>query len=625
MVVSRVVAILGGAAVAFGLALPALPAYAAGPTDVYVEMPANGGDDAHDCSLANPCATVGAGIAAVASEGTVHIGAGTFDGELRPGAAHKSVTLAGAGSSGGASGTLLTADSSADGFVLEVGEETTTLTGLRIRGGSFIDALVDGTGALVANHVVLDHAGCNLVVEPGATASLTDSTVQEGGSPGCSTPTPSAVIAISGGSVALVRTHLLDAAVNVSGVEMTGGTFTADQSTFDDSAHDVVQNDSSGLKVIGGTATVTRSSFHGWGFQGVRVAGGAAVLADDTFQGNLVGVNVETGTATVVRSTFQDELASVQGTVSVVGSVLGSLIGGPPLTGIQECNGTITDLGYNLATDASCGFSGTSRQNVTGLDLDSGLADRGGPVPTVALLNPSVAVDAIPGGATYGASATPLCPASGSTDLRGVPRPAGGACDAGSYEMAGTTTTLTAPTTAKPHADVDLGSTVVEPQVIAGLESPSGHVTFSSGGQTLCTAPVQPDGTAGCTTSGLAAGSHPVTAAFTPATGSTLHASLSATRTIRVGTKPAFTSAGHTTFVVGTSRTFTVHASGAPGVRITLVKGRLPAGLTFHAGKGTATVSGKAKRSGTGRHRVTLRATNLLGNARQVLTIVVTR
>ena len=483
--------------------------------------------------------------------------------------------------------------------------------------------LVDGAGTVTADHVVLDQSGCNLVVESGS-ATLTDSVVQDGGQPGCVTPTPIGEIAMSGGSVSLVRTRLLDASSQVSGVKMSGGTFTADQSFFDDSAHDVTTNNSRGVEVAGGSATLTRSTFHGWGFQAVDAEGGTVFVGDSTFQGNLVGVNGGSGSVTVVRSTFHQELASLQGTVSVAGSVLGSMLGGAPLPGIQECNGTITDLGYNLSSDGTCGFTGTSQDDVPDLDLDTVLTDRGGPVPTVAILNVSPAVDYIPAGATDGPSGTPLC--AGTTDLRGVPRSQAGACDAGSMEMVATATGLAAPTTAKPHAEVTLDATVAVPDVgVSGLEAPAGTVTFRSGTTVLCQDVALVTGKARCVTTALAAGSRPFTATFAPGDGSTLHASVSATRTVKVGTVPVFTSKSRATFVVGTSHTFRVRASGSPARRITLVKGRLPAGLSFKAGRGTATISGRAKASAVGTHSVTLRATNLRGTVRQVLKIVVSR
>ncbi|MFZ2014404.1 MAG: hypothetical protein WAV00_11320 [Nocardioides sp.] len=111
------------------LALPVTPAYAA-PTAVYVD---SGGDDAHDCSQASPCLTVARGIEAVADGGTVSVGAGTFDGELRPGMLGKSVSMVGSGS--GSGGTKLTVDSSHDGFVLEVGSGTTSLSDLSMMAG----------------------------------------------------------------------------------------------------------------------------------------------------------------------------------------------------------------------------------------------------------------------------------------------------------------------------------------------------------------------------------------------------------------------------------------------------------------------------------------------------------
>ncbi|MFZ2014405.1 MAG: choice-of-anchor Q domain-containing protein [Nocardioides sp.] len=481
---------------------------------------------------------------------------------------------------------------------------------------------VDGSGSLTGDHVVLGHSGCNLLVESGS-ATLTDSTVQDGGQ-GCpSIDIPAAQISLTGGSASLVRTQVRNAVPMSSGVSVAGGaTFSADQSFFDDSAQDPETNDSAGVRVTDGTATITRSVLHGWGYSGVNTKGGSAVVSDSTFQDNVVGAGEDSGSLTVVRSTFEHEMASLQGDVSVAGSVLGSVLGTPAI-GIKECNATVTDLGYNRSSDGTCGFTGTSRDDVPDLGLGSGLADWGGPVPTVATTWPSPAVDFIPSGATYGPSATPLC---AGTDLRGVPRPQAGGCDAGSMELVATATGLKAPTTARPHASVTLDATVAVPEVgVSGIEAAVGAVTFRSGTTVLCHDVALSAGAARCVTTALGAGSRPVRATFTPVDGSALHASVSATRTIKVGTMPAFTSRGRSSFVVGTSQTFRVRASGSPGPRITLVKGRLPTGLSFKAGTGTATIAGKAKASAVGTHSVTVQATNLRGTVRQVLRIVVTR
>src|SRR5262249_14857246 len=148
------------------------------------------------------------------------------------------------------------------------------------------------------------------------------------------------------------------------------------------------------------------------------------------------------------------------------------------------------------SSDASCGFTeATSHESLSAADLglDEGVADRGGPVPTVATLWPSKAVDSIPAGTTYGPDETSLCPATVSTDLtdlRGVPRPQGGACDAGSMELVATSTTLQTPATTRPHAATALIATVTVPDVgVGGVDGggpATGTVTFLAGSSVLC-------------------------------------------------------------------------------------------------------------------------------------------
>jgi hypothetical protein len=191
-------------------------------------------------------------------------------------------------------------------------------------------------------------------------------------------------------------------------------------------------------------------------------------------------------------------------------------------------------------------------------------------------------------------------------------------------ELARTVTVLAAPATAKPHADVLLDATVGVPDVgVPGIEGAAGTVTFRSGTSVLCQDVPVHLAEATCSTSALGGGAHTLRATFTPDAIGTLHGS-TVTRTIIVGTKPTFTSTSKATFVVGKSWTFRVRASGRPASRITLVKGKLPAGLSFHAGRGSATISGRARASAVGSRTVTVQAANVRGTARQVLRIVVT-
>jgi chitodextrinase len=107
------------------------------------------------------------------------------------------------------------------------------------------------------------------------------------------------------------------------------------------------------------------------------------------------------------------------------------------LTG-TNCGGLapITDLGYNIDTGSSCGFTATNHSLPnTQPELDA-LAWNGGSTQTMALPAGSPAIDAIP-------SATPGC--TGSTDQRGITRPQGKRCDIGAYEVVVTTGDTTPP------------------------------------------------------------------------------------------------------------------------------------------------------------------------------------
>jgi hypothetical protein len=91
----------------------------------------------------------------------------------------------------------------------------------------------------------------------------------------------------------------------------------------------------------------------------------------------------------------------------------------------------ITDLGYNISDDDSCGFSATSSLNSTDPQLGA-LINNGGPTFTVALLSGSPAIDAIPLDSCLDQMGNQL-----TTDQRGFPRPDAveGVCDIGAYEF----------------------------------------------------------------------------------------------------------------------------------------------------------------------------------------------
>ncbi len=198
----------------------------------------------------------------------------------------------------------------------------------------------------------------------------------------------------------------------------------------------------------GATLTVTNSTFLGASVRsdggGIWNAGGATV-SNSTFSGNGApnadggGIFNDAGTLSVTNSTFSGDnahkgggggIANGGGTATVANSIFAKSSSG------GDCFGTITDGGYNISDDATCGFAVITAANgdkigdgVTDAHLALGtLANNGGPTKTIALEAGSYAIDAIP---------IADCPLA--TDQRGAPRPdpaspAETACDIGAFE-----------------------------------------------------------------------------------------------------------------------------------------------------------------------------------------------
>ena len=155
----------------------------------------------------------------------------------------------------------------------------------------------------------------------------------------------------------------------------------------------------------------------------------------------------DTGTLTTTNTTFSGNEAGIGAVISIL-----SVFMHPAVTSMRStilanskggggnCDtsfGTVTDDGYNISDDNSCGFSGTSVNHSTTLHLDpAGLANNGGPTQTIALEPNSQAIDFIPvADCTDQSSPTPL---PVTTDQRGYPRPDPGNpdfCDAGAFEL----------------------------------------------------------------------------------------------------------------------------------------------------------------------------------------------
>ncbi len=182
-----------------------------------------------------------------------------------------------------------------------------------------------------------------------------------------------------------------------------------------------------------GTASISNSTFSDNSASGGGgiVNSGTLSISNSTFSGNSTniggGIENNGGTVSISNSTFSGNFAIAGGgiytsrAVNIGGSIVADNTGG-------DCYGPLTDQGYNLSSDSSCGFTGTGSLQNTDPKLDpNGLLNNGGPTQTIALEPDSPAVDHIPVDSS--------CPASGTTDQRGVSRPQGPACDIGAFEM----------------------------------------------------------------------------------------------------------------------------------------------------------------------------------------------
>jgi hypothetical protein len=215
------------------------------------------------------------------------------------------------------------------------------------------------------------------------------------------------------------------------------GTLTVTNSRFSENS---VDGDGGGIENTG-TLTVINTIFSDnsvGGFGGAIGNNGTLTVTNSTFShnsGGSSGAIGNDGTLTVTNSTLSgNDGAGIDnsGSASFKSTILaGNTIGYP--SGPANCSGTITDAGYDISDDATCGFNATGSRNSTNPLLDpAGLQNNGGPTKTIALDSESPAIDAIPI-----ANCTDQVSNRIITDQRGALRPDVGEvyCDIGAYEF----------------------------------------------------------------------------------------------------------------------------------------------------------------------------------------------
>ena len=185
-----------------------------------------------------------------------------------------------------------------------------------------------------------------------------------------------------------------------------------------------------------GTMTLTRTTVSGNSTigrgGGIYGADPTITLKNSTVSGNIAlnggGIFNRFGTVNLISSTLTDNTATDNGggvwnfggTTSLRNTIVS---GNTAATPSDDCAGSITSLGHNLAGDASCALLSAGDLNSTN-PLLGPLSDNGGPTMTHALLSGSPAINAVP-----------VASCTVSTDQRGVPRPQGADCDIGSFEV----------------------------------------------------------------------------------------------------------------------------------------------------------------------------------------------
>ena len=195
----------------------------------------------------------------------------------------------------------------------------------------------------------------------------------------------------------------------------------------------VFQVDSSGKLTLDNLTVTNGSASVGGGIHNAGTLTVSNSTIADHLANNAGGIqNDPTGTMTVSNSTIADNTVyiGISGIINYGPATLKNTIVANTILDDSflpgECGGTggvpITDGGYNLDSDGTCGFA-TENNSLSGVDPMLGpLADNGGPTWTHALLEGSPAIDK---GDSFGAIA----------DQRGISRPLGAASDIGAFEF----------------------------------------------------------------------------------------------------------------------------------------------------------------------------------------------
>jgi len=432
-------ALFGGIGLASGIAVT--PASAADPQTRFVST--TGSDTDNDCTDGtHPCETIQYAVNQADAGDTVSIAAGTYAQSVRT---RVSLTFVGAGTTGANDTRITGANTDDAGPSIHVdGTDTetapvVTIKDLDVSGNSHDDGIYAAGAQLTVTDSVVSHnddVGIDLDSGEGAdtSAHVVDTTISGNGDAGIEVDGGSASVRgatidrnADGGVVVEddghvdITTTTLDGNVGV-GLVLDGGTTSGSlvSSTVSNTSPLDSESEPYGAGVLvfpNGDVTIENSTLDGNTGQGLALLGGSATVKSSTVAGTKPAANASDLPSGGLVSAVPDHPA---GTLTATSTVV---------AGSKACVGTVHDDGYNLASDATCGFSASGSVN-SGTTKLGPLADHGGATRTVLPAKDSDAIDAIPTG-----KSTCL---DGAKDQRGVARPQGPRCDVGAVEVAQT-------------------------------------------------------------------------------------------------------------------------------------------------------------------------------------------
>lgn len=288
---------------------------------------------------------------------------------------------------------------------------------------------ITGVGS---NSTVLDGGGLDRVLEihPGAMVQIQGVTARNGNSSGI----------LNRGVLTIINGIITQNSIGSFGgggiYNTVSGTLTVIDSTIsNNNATSPDLSHGGGGIYSDGTITLNRTTVSGNTTTGrgggIYNQDPTTTITNSTISGNTAlnggGVFNRFGTVTFTNTTIANNIATdngggvwnFSGTMNLKNTILAS---NTAATASDDCAGSRTSFGYNIASDSSCilVFIG----DLIGTNPMIGvLANNGGPTQTHALLSGSPAIDLVP-----------LASCNVSTDQRGVARPQGASCDSGSYE-----------------------------------------------------------------------------------------------------------------------------------------------------------------------------------------------